>query len=169
VKKNSPEGRASRCAGWQDGDVQGELKPDIAAAVSTLKSGEFTEPIRLQDGFQIIRVDDRKDPVTRPFSDPEVQQMVSRAATMAKADDARKKFMKQLREEAFIKITDGYGRASENSEPRRVKGYPEEWRRRGEEERRSTATPLSSSTPQLLFFTPFTPPLLRFRSSHHAP
>lgn len=109
VKKNSPESRASRAQDGKMGTFKpGELKPDIAAAVSTLKSGEFTEPIRLQDGFQIIRVDDRKDPVTRPFSDPEVQQMVSRAATMAKADDARKKFMKQLREEAFIKITDGY-------------------------------------------------------------
>jgi peptidyl-prolyl cis-trans isomerase SurA len=109
VKKNSPESRASRAQDGKMGTFKpGELKPDIAAAVSTLKSGEFTEPIRLQDGFQIIRVDDRKDPVTRPFSDPEVQQMVSRAATMSKADDARKKFMKQLREEAFIKITDGY-------------------------------------------------------------
>jgi hypothetical protein len=27
---------------------------------------------------------------------------------MSRADDARKKFMKQLREDAFIKITDGY-------------------------------------------------------------
>lgn len=109
VKKNSPESRASRAQDGKMGTFKpGELKQDIAAAVSTLKPGEFTEPIRLQDGFQIIRVDDRKEPVTRPFADPEVQQAVSRAATMAKADDARKKYMKQLREEAFIKITDGY-------------------------------------------------------------
>jgi parvulin-like peptidyl-prolyl isomerase len=109
VKKNSPESRASRA---QDGKIgtfkPRELKPDIAAAISTLKVGDVTEPIRLQDGFQIIRVDERKEAVTRPFADPEVQQAVSRAATMSRADDARKKFMKQLREDAFIKITDGY-------------------------------------------------------------
>lgn len=109
VKKNSPESRATRAQDGKMGTFKpGELKPDIVAAVSTLKPGEITEPIRLQDGFQIIRVDDRKEPVTRAFADPEVQQLVSRAATMAKADDARKKYMKQLREEAFIKITDGY-------------------------------------------------------------
>ncbi len=109
VKKNSPESRATRAQDGKMGTFKpGELKPDIAAAVSSLKPGEITEPLRLQDGFQIIRVDARKEPVTRAFADPEVQQAVSRAATMEKADDARKKFMKQLREEAFIKITEGY-------------------------------------------------------------
>ena len=109
VKKNSPEGRATRAQDGKMGTFKpGELKPDIAAAVSTLKPGEVTEPIRLQDGFQIIRVDERKAPVTRGFSDPEVQQAISRAATMEKADEARRKYMKKLREEAFIEITKGY-------------------------------------------------------------
>ncbi|HWN98765.1 MAG TPA: peptidylprolyl isomerase, partial [Blastocatellia bacterium] len=102
----------SRATRAQDGKMgtfkPGELKPDIASAISTLKPGEVTEPIRLQDGFQIIRVDDRKAPKTLAFTDPEVQQAINRAATMEKADDARRKYMKKLREEAFIEITKGY-------------------------------------------------------------
>ncbi|MEK6301566.1 MAG: peptidylprolyl isomerase [Acidobacteriota bacterium] len=109
VKKNSPETRATRAQDGKMGTFKpGELKADIAAAVSTLKTGEVTEPIRLQDGFQIIRVDDRKTPATRAFAEPEVQQAISRAATMERAEEARKKYMKKLRDEAFVEITKGY-------------------------------------------------------------
>jgi parvulin-like peptidyl-prolyl isomerase len=109
VKANSLASRASRA---QDGKLgtfkPGELKDDIAAAISTLKPGEVTEPIRLQDGFQIIRVDDRKAATLLPFDSPEVQNVIGRAATMERADDARKKFLQKLREDAFIEITKGY-------------------------------------------------------------
>jgi peptidyl-prolyl cis-trans isomerase SurA len=109
VKANSLSSRASRA---QDGKLgtfkPGELKDDIAAAISTLKVGEVTEPIRLQDGFQIIRVDDRKASTVVPFDNPEVQNAIGRAATMERADDARKKFLQKLREEAFIEISKGY-------------------------------------------------------------
>jgi len=109
VKKNSPESRATRAQNGKMGTFKpGELKPDIAAAVSTLNTGQVTEPIRLQDGFQIIRVDDRKTPTIRAFAEPEVQQAISRAATMERADEARKKYMKKLRDDAFIEITKGY-------------------------------------------------------------
>lgn len=109
VKKNSPETRATRAQDGKMGTFKpGELKADIAAAVSTLKAGEVTEPIRLQDGFQIIRVDDRKAASTRGFAEPEVQQAISRAATMERADEARKKYLKKLRDEAFVEITKGY-------------------------------------------------------------
>ena len=109
VKANSLSSRASRA---QDGKLgtfkPGELKDDIAAAISTLKVGEVTEPIRLQDGFQIIRVDDRKASTVVPFDNPEVQNAIGRAATMERADDARKKFLQKLREEAFIEISKRY-------------------------------------------------------------
>lgn len=109
VKANSSSSRASRA---QDGKLgtfkPGELKEDIAAAVSTLKVGDVTEPIRLQDGFQIIRVDDRKASTVVAFDSPEVQNAIGRAATMERADDARKKYLQKLRDEAFIEISKGY-------------------------------------------------------------
>jgi peptidyl-prolyl cis-trans isomerase SurA len=109
VKANSPSSRASRA---QDGKLgtfkPDELKEDIAAAISTLKVGEVTEPIRHQDGFQIIRVDDRKASAVVSFDSPDVQNAISRAATMERAEDARKKYLQKLREEAFIEISKGY-------------------------------------------------------------
>jgi len=117
VKTNTPPTRPSR---GQDGKLgafkPGELREEIAAAVSTLKAGEVTEPIRLQDGFQIIRVDARKDATVRPYEDKEVQDMVSRAATMEHAEEARKKYLKKLREEAYIEIAKGYQPAQAKAE-----------------------------------------------------
>jgi peptidyl-prolyl cis-trans isomerase SurA len=117
VKANTPATRASRA---QDGKLgtfkPGELKEEIAAAVSSLKAGDVTEPIRLQDGFQIIRVEARKDSTVRPLEDKEVQEMVARAATMERAEAARKKYLKKLREDAFIEIAKGYQPAQAKAE-----------------------------------------------------
>lgn len=109
VDQNSPASRASRAQKGKLGTFKkGELKEDLSAAISTLKVGEITEPLRLQDGFQIIRVDERTPSKLRPYEDPEVQNFIGRAATMERADEARKKFLAKLRAEAFIEITKGY-------------------------------------------------------------
>ena len=68
----------------------------------------MTEPIRLQDGFQIIRLDERKAATVRAFEDPDVQNYIGRAATMERAEEARKQYMKKLREDAFVEIAKGY-------------------------------------------------------------
>ena len=86
----------------------GELKEDITAAISTLKPGDVTEPIRLQDGFQISRLDERKPATLRAFEDADVQNYIGRAATMERAEEARKQYMKKLREDAFLEIAKGY-------------------------------------------------------------
>jgi parvulin-like peptidyl-prolyl isomerase len=112
VRANSPASRASREQNGKLGTFKpGDLKEDIAAAIKDLKPGEVTEPIRLQGGYQIIRVDDRKPSVVRPYEDPEVQNVVGRAATMERADEARKKYLEKLRQEAFIKINGDYASA----------------------------------------------------------
>ena len=109
VKTNTPVTRASRS---QDGKLgtfkPEELREEMAAAISPLKAGEFTEPIRMQDGFVILRVDAKKDASVRPYEDKEVQEMVARAATMDRAEEARKKYIKKLRQDAFVEIAKGY-------------------------------------------------------------
>ncbi|MFL6276070.1 MAG: SurA N-terminal domain-containing protein [Blastocatellia bacterium] len=109
VKTNTPVTRASRTQEGKLGTFRpDELKEEIAAAVSSLKAGDVTEPIRVQDGFQIIRVDARKDATVRPYDDKEVQEMVARAVTMERAEEARKKYLKKLREDAFVEVAKGY-------------------------------------------------------------
>ena len=109
VKNNSPSNRATRAKDGKMGTFKaGEIKEDVAAAISSLKVGEVTEPIRLQDGFQIVRLDARKGALLRGYQDTEVQQVLGRAVTMERAETAKKKYIDELRENAFIKITKGY-------------------------------------------------------------
>src|SRR5215813_5609473 len=112
VQKNSPPSRASRAQNGKMGAFKGtDLRPEINAAISSLKPGQITEPIRLQDGYQIIRVDERKEATIRKFEAPEVQNFIARSATMERADQARKKYLKKLREEAFVEINKDYAPA----------------------------------------------------------
>jgi peptidyl-prolyl cis-trans isomerase SurA len=110
VQENSPPNRGTRAQNGKMGVFkQGELKEDVTAAISTLKPGDVTEPIRLQDGFQIVRLDDRKPPTVIPFEDPRVQGAIGRMATMERADIARKQYLKKLRNESYVEVTKGYG------------------------------------------------------------
>ena len=45
---------------------------------------------------------------SRAFENADVQNAISRAATMERAEEARKKYMKKLREDAFVEIAKGY-------------------------------------------------------------
>jgi peptidyl-prolyl cis-trans isomerase SurA len=118
VQENSPANRATRAQKGKVGTFkQGELNKDITAAISTLKPGDVTEPIRLQDGFQIIRLDDRKPETLVPFEDPRVQSSIGRMTTMELADNARKQYLKKLREESYIEITKGYAVEAKADKP----------------------------------------------------
>lgn len=117
VRVNTPATRPSRAQDGKLGTLKPEdLNPEIRAAISSLKAGEVTEPIRQQDGFLILRMDVRKDATVRPFEDKEVQEVISRAATMERAEEARKKYLKKLREEAFVDIAKGYQTAQAKAE-----------------------------------------------------
>lgn len=123
VQQYSGATRPSRALGGKLGTFKlkpGELKEDLLAAIKDLKTGEVTEPLRQQDGFQIIHMDEKKEAAVIPYTNPEVQNMVNRGATMERADEARKKYVKRLREEAFIKIDEKY--AAPESKPADTKG-----------------------------------------------
>ena len=88
-----------------------DLNPAISAAISSLKVGEVSQPIRQADGFQLVRVDERKEASVRPYDSPEVQGYIGRAATMERAEEARKKYLKKLREEAVVDVNKDYDTA----------------------------------------------------------
>jgi|HubBroStandDraft_6_1064221.scaffolds.fasta_scaffold37552_2 peptidyl-prolyl cis-trans isomerase SurA len=109
VMKNSPPARASRAQKGKMGSFKVEdLKPDVKAAVASLKVGEVTDPIRLQDGFQIIRVDQRQEDIVHQFEEPQVQRSITGELAKQKVVEAQKKYTKELREEAYILIKPGY-------------------------------------------------------------
>jgi peptidyl-prolyl cis-trans isomerase SurA len=81
------------------------LREDLGAALKDVKAGGVTDPIRTNEGWQILRVDARTPAGTTPtFNDNRVRE----AMLMEKQPKEREAFLQNLRNEAFIKVTDAY-------------------------------------------------------------
>jgi len=77
-----------------------ELTGEIAAAVKDLKAGGVSDPVKTEEGYMILRVNERDD----SFKDNFVRGVV----TQERADKARDEYMKSLRKDAYIKPADAY-------------------------------------------------------------
>ena len=81
------------------------LREDLLAALKDVKAGGVTEPIRTNEGYQILRVDARTPAGTTPvFSENRVRE----AMLMESQPKEREKYLQTLRNEAFIKVTEAY-------------------------------------------------------------
>jgi peptidyl-prolyl cis-trans isomerase SurA len=80
------------------------LREDIAGAIKNTKAGGVTEPIRTDEGYQILRVDERTPGSESAFNENRVRE----AITIERSEQNRKEYLQKLREEAYIKISDDY-------------------------------------------------------------
>ena len=108
VKKHGDPNRASYPNAGVLGSFKSEkdLAPELASAITSLKTGEVTEPLRRSDGVIILRVDERREPAARPFE--EVSNDVALAIVQDRGQEAEQRYVEKLRAEAYIKITPGY-------------------------------------------------------------
>lgn len=82
-----------------------DLRDNIAAAIKNVKAGDVTEPIRYDEGLQILRVDARIAGSDLPtFNDNRAREMI----TAERAEPARKEYMVNLRRDAVIRIAESY-------------------------------------------------------------
>jgi parvulin-like peptidyl-prolyl isomerase len=82
-----------------------DLKNEFVDAIKNVKVGGVTELIRLDEGFEILRVDERT-----PASDPQAfdEDRVREAMTVERRDKARAEYMLTLRKDAYIKLAPEY-------------------------------------------------------------
>ncbi|HYJ46811.1 MAG TPA: peptidyl-prolyl cis-trans isomerase [Pyrinomonadaceae bacterium] len=82
-----------------------DLKPEFATAIKNVQAGGVTDLIRSDEGFQILRVDERT-----PASDPTAfdENKVREAITVERRDKARVEYLKKLRKEAYIQLAPEY-------------------------------------------------------------
>jgi peptidyl-prolyl cis-trans isomerase SurA len=81
------------------------LREDLVAALKNVPAGGVTEPIRTPEGYQILRVDRRTPAGAAPsFNDNRVRE----AMLMERQPKERESYLQNLRNEAFIKITEQY-------------------------------------------------------------
>ena len=81
------------------------LREDLVAALKDLKVGGVTDPIKTAEGYQILRVDGRTPAGTTPtFNDNRVRE----AMLGEQQGKEREAYVQNLRNEAFIKVTETY-------------------------------------------------------------
>jgi|DewCreStandDraft_2_1066082.scaffolds.fasta_scaffold00144_91 parvulin-like peptidyl-prolyl isomerase len=82
-----------------------ELDEKFAKPIRATKTGDVTDPIVLDEGVLILRVDERTAATKESYFD---EDEVRRALLSEKAPDERKKYLANLRKDSYIKISESY-------------------------------------------------------------
>ncbi|MBP6820522.1 MAG: SurA N-terminal domain-containing protein [Acidobacteria bacterium] len=85
-----------------------DLAPEVKAAVENLPVAAVTDPITLENGYYIFRVDERKEPTLMPFEDESVQQKLGGYLVSQQAEQQMDTYLAKLRDDAFIEIDPRY-------------------------------------------------------------
>lgn len=82
-----------------------DLRADIAGAVKNVKAGGVSDPLKSDEGYQILRVDTREAGSNTPTFN---ENNVRLAMTSERSPKAHEAFLQKLRDEAFIKVAKDY-------------------------------------------------------------
>ncbi|MDQ2747689.1 MAG: peptidylprolyl isomerase [Acidobacteriota bacterium] len=82
-----------------------DLDKIFTDSIKNVKVGGITEPVKTAEGIEIFRVDNRAGAGSDSVYD---ETEVRKAMTYEKLPDERRKFMTNLRQDAYIKISDAY-------------------------------------------------------------
>ena len=86
------------------------LRPDIAAAIKNVPAGGVSEPLKTDEGYQILRVNARTAGSNTPtFNENRVRE----AITTERLPKEREKYLQDLRNDAYVKIAENYRAAVE--------------------------------------------------------
>lgn len=81
-----------------------ELAPEVKAAVENAQVGTITDPVKLENGYYIFRVDERVEPKLLPFEDERVQGQIGNYLVQTNSQKQIDAYLTKLREDAFIEI-----------------------------------------------------------------
>lgn len=107
---NSERERGGQRTAPTDGGYVGEfdvpnLREDLVSAIKNVQAGGVTDPIRTSEGYQILRVDTRTPAGATPtFNDNRVRE----AILMERQPKEREDYLQNLRNEAFIKVSEAH-------------------------------------------------------------
>jgi peptidyl-prolyl cis-trans isomerase SurA len=97
---------------------RGTLAKELEDKTFAMKAGEITDVIRTKQGYVILKVSDHQMAGIPPMK--EVGPKIQDALYYQKLQPALRAYLTKLREEAYIKIQDGYtdsGRSANQTEP----------------------------------------------------
>lgn len=115
-----------------------DLAPAVKEAVEKAPAGTVTDPVKLENGFYIFRIDQRKDSTALPYEDEKVQDAIGRYLVNLKSEKQIEEYLAKLRDEAFIEIDPRFQFESSRVKSAQIKRVPyveEKERKRLEKEK----------------------------------
>jgi parvulin-like peptidyl-prolyl isomerase len=85
-----------------------DLNPDVKTVVEKAPAGSITDPVKLDNGYSVFRIDERKEAKQIPFEDERVQNHVARSLVEQQSSEQIEAFLARLRNDAFIEIDPRY-------------------------------------------------------------
>jgi peptidyl-prolyl cis-trans isomerase SurA len=98
-----------------------ELATEVRTAIGDSPAGTITYPIKLDTGYAVFRVDERKEAVIKPFDDKEVGDEVAQRITYERGSVEMDKYLEKIRSDAFIEIDPRYQLAESKVKPATMK------------------------------------------------
>ncbi len=106
AQQNSDDTQTAQDGGALDPNKKGELLPEIEAAVWEKDKGYVTDPIKVANGFLILKVDEHPKAGLAEFE--EVQNEVQQRLLEPRFEAAYRAYLIKLRQAAFLEIKPGY-------------------------------------------------------------
>src|SRR5262245_16690378 len=85
-----------------------ELKPEVKSVVENAKVGDVSDPIKLETGYSIFYIDQRKEPNQLPFENERVQNDIGHRLASEREGAEIEAYFAKLRNDAFIEIDARY-------------------------------------------------------------
>lgn len=103
---NSDDQATAQNGGLLDPYEKGALAPELEAMIWDKERGYVTDPIKIQQGFLILRVEDHQKAGQASFED--VQNEIQNRLTDTRMQPALRAYLTKLRTQAFLEIKPGY-------------------------------------------------------------
>ena len=85
---------------------RGQLRKEIEDVVFKEKKGYVTEPIRMPNGFELLKIEERYEAGQAPLAD--VENEIMERLSMPRMQPKVRELLTKLREDAFLEIRTGY-------------------------------------------------------------
>lgn len=113
-----------------------ELASEVRAAVAEAPVGTISDPIKLDTGYAIFRVDERQEAVIKPFDEKEVGDQVAQAITYERGSVEMDKYLEKLRSDAFIEVDPRYQLAESKVKSASIKRISAEERKENKDKKK---------------------------------
>ena len=106
LAKQYSNGPTSAIGGDLEYFKRGTLSKELEQQVFAMKAGEYSQPVRTNQGFVILKVTEHQDAGVPPLKD--VEARIQENIYMTKMQPALREYLTKLREDAYIDIKPGY-------------------------------------------------------------